>query len=323
MEENNCKYNTLVIIGNGFDLAHGYKTKYTDFVASVEENYFNNYISLLKLNRVNSDDWSDFENRVYEMAENFRQGELELSPNTDFADEFNSIFQDIQVRLIKYLDTEIKRKPFKKLKSIENCLDGNVLGLNFNYTNIAENYIDDIYYVHGSIDEGETVLGYDQMLTYCFTYYKNVKWHKRFSRRKLLFKRYLKEKLKNLRNEDLYTELCQDFDKVLEMEDSGKGLEIEDVRILKNSEHLIEYIQSDDFKKESQLDNFQFDNIDTIVVLGHGIKADITYLSSILENCSGLKKVIVFSHDSESCDEWQKKADFFKLYCNHIEKEMF
>jgi hypothetical protein len=92
MEENNCKYNTLVIIGNGFDLAHGYKTKYTDFVASVEENYFNNYISLLKLNRVNSDDWSDFENRVYEMAENFRQGELELSPNTDFADEFNSIF---------------------------------------------------------------------------------------------------------------------------------------------------------------------------------------------------------------------------------------
>lgn len=40
MAYENPKYETLVLIGNGFDLAHGYKTDYNSFTEIIGKNFF-------------------------------------------------------------------------------------------------------------------------------------------------------------------------------------------------------------------------------------------------------------------------------------------
>ena len=47
--------NRLIIIGNGFDLAHGIKTSYKDFIAD----YLCNAINTFFENRIYSDDFAD------------------------------------------------------------------------------------------------------------------------------------------------------------------------------------------------------------------------------------------------------------------------
>ena len=47
----------LAIIGNGFDLAHGYHTRYVDFTESVGDDFFRKYRHYIKISfQISTDD---------------------------------------------------------------------------------------------------------------------------------------------------------------------------------------------------------------------------------------------------------------------------
>ena len=58
----------LAIIGNGFDLAHGLKTSYYDFVCAQKEGTFKNYNDFLKRYGNGSQHWYSFEDRIDEIS---------------------------------------------------------------------------------------------------------------------------------------------------------------------------------------------------------------------------------------------------------------
>ena len=74
--------NRLIIIGNGFDLAHGIKTSYKDFIA----NYFFNVISRLTLKNFHEDDL---------IRISLKQGQYYHS------DPFNKLTPDIALEIFK------------------------------------------------------------------------------------------------------------------------------------------------------------------------------------------------------------------------------
>lgn len=62
------KYNSLAIIGNGFDLAHGYKTSFGDFVEYSDSTEFKTFRKYLKTYCGSDENWNDFEARIEELT---------------------------------------------------------------------------------------------------------------------------------------------------------------------------------------------------------------------------------------------------------------
>jgi len=320
----NGRYTSLAIIGNGFDLAHDYNTSYEDFTNAIGESFFFEYKDYINTYCGGDGEWNNFEKHVEALTAAFYQKVIsDEGFNENTIRQFNIVFQSIKEKLIDYLQTETKSKLFHEIKSIRRFLGENTVGLNFNYTNIAENYLCDIMYVHGSINEKEIVLGYDAPAPFCLASYENCRWFKQLYREKLAFSRDIKEKLNISNSDSLYQELCEDYEDIQIMENSGKGFELEDISRLKHAKFFYEYIPTHCNNDIFVQKNISFDNISEVVVLGHSIKSDETYLKEILSKCSNLQHVILFSYKSEKQEDWEAKAQFFRPYCTYIEKEMY
>ncbi|WP_426431476.1 AbiH family protein [Winogradskyella sp. HB-48] len=168
--------NNLLIIGNGFDLAHNLKTRYTDFINYIIESNINDelqYKDLIKISRsissldffkkaVNGkyhnpfacynkffkllisdnflDNWCDIEKRYYDVLMNFD------ICGYDNINQFHEDFEVLKNHLSLYLEkqqvnpTKIESYSylFKKLINDEKSTI-----LNFNYTNTLSNYSDE------------------------------------------------------------------------------------------------------------------------------------------------------------------------------------
>lgn len=82
--ENNEIINQLLIIGNGFDLACGLKSRYTDFFETIEprklvQNYWYYIFECLKNRELLSDEWADIELQILKQLKN-----LEILYQNDF-----------------------------------------------------------------------------------------------------------------------------------------------------------------------------------------------------------------------------------------------
>jgi hypothetical protein len=320
---NNNTYTSLAIIGNGFDLAHKYKTTFTNFTDTLGESFFSDYKEFLSLKCNNVTEWNFFEKKAEELAITLYQMEISGASQGEEINNFNIIFQSIKEKLLNYLQVEITNKPFQKISSIKKCLNEDTIGLNFNYTNIAENYLRNIIYVHGSLDEKEIILGYDPVSPLCLASFENIKWYKGFCRERLTFIRNIKEKFNILNNDTLYLELCDDFEQIQRLTNSGKGFEMEDVSILKHPDYFHEFITTDFNIDVFSYTNNLYENINKIIVLGHSIKSDETYLKEILNKCPCIQQVIIFSYKGEKQEDWNLKADFFRPFCLNIEQTMY
>jgi hypothetical protein len=86
--------NTVFLIGNGFDINLGLKTRYTDFYKYYNSKESKNEsIKLLKNNISNNfNNWSDLEQALGQYTENFTT-----------SDEFISVFEDLGDNLGDYL----------------------------------------------------------------------------------------------------------------------------------------------------------------------------------------------------------------------------
>lgn len=139
--------NTLYIIGNGFDLHHGLKTKYSDFEVYLEKQ--NASLLYLLNNCFSADLWSDFESNLskLDIAEIFADNE-DLLPDDDsdrdgdkyiFIDKMEQIKDNLTFGLKNELRNWILALDYpQNIDEVKLNLDTNAIFLTFNYSDTLE-----------------------------------------------------------------------------------------------------------------------------------------------------------------------------------------
>lgn len=318
-------YNAIAIIGNGFDLAHGYKTTYPQFVSAVGEDFFANFRKYLDEYCGSSPNWYDFENRIRDLTLScFLQSYQEdgdYEKGREDLEKINEEFDILHEKLKAYLIAETSKTPKRRLPLVKRRLTKHTLGINFNYTSTAEEYLRHILYVHGSLRENNIILGYDFRDEPCLAGYDEMRWSKSICRERIAFRRHINHELKICPNEPTYEKLICDFDAIESMRYSSKGFDLdEDIAEWENRPVFEHYLKEVEKGNALGARNVRYDRIKKIVVLGHSIQADRQYLSTLLKRCVRLRKVVIFSYLGESEKEWKEKEEFFKPYCKKIVK---
>ncbi len=304
-------FDTLAIIGNGFDLAHDLKTTYRAFVENTNSPFLDLFRKYCE-NEKNIETWYNFEENVNIITNMLFRKNLANVTNYEeicqMIDQFTNAFIEIHGLMIDYLKNETGDQTITKITNVEKVLTDRTFVINFNYTNTAEIYTSNIHHIHGSLVEDDILLGYDYRSEACLAQYKDIRWSKILCRESLAFRRYLRDQMMLSKDDALYKEILADYDVYIAQEHSSRGLD-DNLKELKYFD-LIEEV-----KRKSQgalqFTEVEYENIIKIVILGHGIEADQKLLSEILDKCVNLQEVVIFRYDGEGDDEFNKKAEFF------------
>ena len=170
---------TLYIIGNGFDLHHGYKTSYLDFKKFIEQENFSLFLKLHKYVFLEDVDlWWEFESRLSKLNLGNLLGDIMNTLPSYFDDNLGYmhysiytkyVYQNIDlltVSLFSYFRNFIKLSTFKERNNNHKIsLDKNAVFLNFNMTNSLEKLYNinqnQITYIHNSaFNEDNIILGH-------------------------------------------------------------------------------------------------------------------------------------------------------------------
>lgn len=168
-------WNKVFIIGNGFDISLGYKTKYSEFASS---NYwpFHN-VSIFGLDgRLNYqkqvEKWLDIESELLKYAtpnendERVRSSAVINNVEND-KQSFNLLCQKLEQYISFVQDSTPINKDSIAIKVLDAVLDNGYFSkiFTFNYTNLAKiaksigiNHVD-FEYVHGSTEHSDSILG--------------------------------------------------------------------------------------------------------------------------------------------------------------------
>jgi hypothetical protein len=174
----------LVLIGNGFDLAHNLKTSYRHFISDIKdhpEKYTTQDGQIAEnklLNTLTNKEeelWSDIESVYYQILNNLNNKSYLRSKfgevyQYDSAKELNSDFDEIKKWLAIHLEDQ--QKDFKQIENYTDffksiCKQEAVI-LNFNYTNTVKEYIKrcdlniDVIHIHGELNcpENPIIFGF-------------------------------------------------------------------------------------------------------------------------------------------------------------------
>lgn len=167
----------LIIVGNGFDLAHKIPTSYNDFRKYLIDNYpvaFQNRYKLTEINKikdlnmlsvelllyamdnVNGEDWSNFESSLSvinfkdkffrhkhrdDAFEDQRTAMEYLIQISEIVSIFNVCVQkwgDLLSDWIRIIERHIESNKFKPIQEIEELLVGDTMVMTFNYTKTIE-----------------------------------------------------------------------------------------------------------------------------------------------------------------------------------------
>lgn len=182
--------NITFMIGNGFDLACGLKSSYSDvYKGYIKTESKSELIAKFKKDLdENWENWSDFEMGMAEYAKNFKNEEELIECVTDFReymewhlqqeeDSFSDNFDKtmrVFGREIEYYVGDCIENYFKgcekKLESLKTRADqeGRKLDfISFNYTGVLRTVLDQCYYncnlfyIHGTLEDNDVILGAD------------------------------------------------------------------------------------------------------------------------------------------------------------------
>ncbi len=322
--KHNKTYKTLAIIGNGFDLAHGYATDYRSFVETTNSeslDIFKKYCDKGK----DITTWYSFEDNINQLTQ-----ELFLQSCSEEHDydivirermRLRDVFADIHTLLINYLLHETEKKPVVKLPSVKKYLKRKTQAISFNYTKVVSAYASDVFYAHGSLAEDDILLGYDYREEACVAEYDDMCWSKTICREALAFRRYLQNELHLQPGSDEYSERIDGLKSYQHYENSGSGVDEEVESFIPHYQLVNQFVQT--YRKGGDIPRIDYKKISTLVILGHGIEADQAFLQRIIKKCSGLKKVVIFRYAGESDTSYNTKADFFKPYCKRVRGVMY
>lgn len=149
--------NKIVIIGNGFDLAHGLKTSYNHFLDNFIKNdtSFQSSMKSRLYQRISEIKevikWVDIENQYLKLMFELVNFNTPTQVNLQFIKDLNNDLFLLREKLIEYLTLEQEKKdiiPNDKylsifVNSIED-LNDDIIIINFNYTDTANKYISKI-----------------------------------------------------------------------------------------------------------------------------------------------------------------------------------
>lgn len=313
------KKDTLAIIGNGFDIAHGYKTDYRSFVNDTKDEALDKFKEMCD-NEELIQTWYNFEENIAIIMTNFYSNAvngLYGYQNVDIERlKIKEMYERISMLLFGYLKREMETKQPKVIKNIEKYIGKGTQIINFNYTNIANIYSKYIFQVHGSLDENDILLGYDYKVEPCLSTYLDMYWWKSLRRERLEFNRLLRKmKISEKRKQILENS----FERYQEMRNSGRGIDDESKGELSNYYFLTLLFN----RRLDKLPSINYKKIHTIVVLGHGIEADRVYLDEIFKRCINTNKIILFTYATETRESLSNKRDFLRKYCENIVIETY
>lgn len=180
---------SVIYLGNGFDIALGLKTRYSQFISSVffqkllGKNKLAEYISFMNKEY----NWSDVEEMLYEYSRDLGCG------NEEKNEKFKKEHYDISMALQEYISDDSTNTGNNKLNKLIISWLNNVEVLrvcSFNYTptpvlsHLLPDYVN-LYRIHGIANVGQLndkmkiVLGIDRSMTVCkaheFLYKDNIK----------------------------------------------------------------------------------------------------------------------------------------------------
>ena len=161
----------LVVLGNGFDLFHGFKSRYQDFWQHVGTTPLDEIVHFNRRARSQQVRWSDVEAQIRVAAENaYQLSATRKMPGAGVMVQQRSTraIRRFEHEFSRYLRTERERvlvsDPTRSQTAREFLSQAGAV-LNFNYTDTAQQLYDvwpaNIYYLHGSLLEGQTILGVD------------------------------------------------------------------------------------------------------------------------------------------------------------------
>lgn len=313
-------FKTLAIIGNGFDLAHGYSTDYRTFVEKISSPYLDQFKSYCDREE-SITTWYWFEDSIRILTEKLLMQsfteDCDFDVNRKEVDKVRSIFRSIHDLLINYLQQEIAKHPPEKKTSISKYFTPNDAAINFNYTNTAERYTKNIFYVHGSLAENDILLGYDYRDEPCLAQYEDMCWSKTLCREALSFRRYLRKKHHLKHSSEKHSKILSGLESYQHWENTGRGIDEEVETFIPEYQFIHKLMNK--IRRTGDIPNLDYSKINTLLVIGHGIEADRVYLDKILSQCSNVSKVILYRFDGESEKSIEKKRSFLSAYCNDID----
>ena len=99
----NNQYDTLVIVGNGFDLSHNLKTGFNSFAESLDNGTKNKFKHYLATYYSNYKKWSDFETNISALSEFMFQASFSEQSNYEQVqsdiNDLNVFFEEIRLKL--------------------------------------------------------------------------------------------------------------------------------------------------------------------------------------------------------------------------------
>lgn len=171
--------NKLIIIGNGFDLHHGIRSRYSEFATYLERVDQRTFDIVVDYVVPDKDLWSALEERLADVdvdqIEDYAQNYLSSYGEEDWSEhghhaygyEIKQICDAISEKLRKHFADWIRQLELPaNLKAPVKCIDQRALFLNFNYTNTLQALygvpIDRVLHIHGSVldSTSDIVLGH-------------------------------------------------------------------------------------------------------------------------------------------------------------------
>lgn len=310
--------NALAIVGNGFDIAHGLRTGYPQFIAALPSDAFDSFRGLVEKYCVETKSWTKFEERINDLTlscfHNAYNDDYDYDSVMKDIKEVNRTFDDIRIKLRDYLLTATQDIVVSRLESVSKVLDDSVYVINFNYTSTVNLYSDQVFYVHGSLEENEIVLGYDYREEPCIIDYDMMKWSKHLCRERLAYIRFLKARGITFKESSQVQSYIDDINRMQELKESGKGFEEEDWSEFCHPEMLMEFysVCPDQYREDTP--DLDYGKIETLIILGHSLTADRRYLENIFQKLINLKKIILFTYHGECRTEFEEKIRFLSRF---------
>ncbi len=271
--------------------------------------------------------WYEFEKMMNSMVKNwFHQLETLNWPEFDYENEkgeamrqlyqnvetdiniFPLVVRQIERALIQYLEDETQGNRDFRLTSISNEFAKQSLALSFNYTDVAERYSQDIFYIHGSLKEKHIVFGYppDSSMP-CVIPDEVTLMDKARLRDRLGFFRHVTTRASYPDINNL-EEIIEGYDIYLDSfySPDGEYRELEQLPLI-TQDWITQYRNEQPYSLQGR-DN---GSIKTMIIIGHSVHSDVDIFDQLLDIFTGITNITIYTYKGEDDGHLSEKKEFF------------
>ncbi len=311
----------IVIVGNGFDMAHDLKTSYMEFVNKCKSepiSAIQEYDELMNTMGIYEDGtvdrepqtWYAFEKNFESIVRNLYMDFHFNGNETNIIEYANSVFSKVEKQLFEYLKDEYfnnEESVKVNLKSsIQKYVNDDTLFISFNYTDTVKLYTNNYYYVHGCMTDDECIiLGFADGTTSCLQSGEYLRYSKAVKKEYLEFVRFVHSKSLEI-SEEITNEIMHHIDTLFSSRGEYNLPLLEDGSYDTKGMSVIvrEFAEYNNFHGSAEPYDFKY--VEEIVIAGHGLESDLPYLRTLGESNS-IKRINLFKYSEENEEEIRRK----------------